>query len=528
MYANYFGLSELPFSIAPNPQYLYMSTRHREALAHLSYGLQADGGFILLTGEVGTGKTTLCRQLLNQIPVDVDTAFVLNPMVSATELLSTIADEFGFSCYDHQSTKALTDALNSFLLKQNQADRKSVLIIDEAQNLPRDVLEQLRLLTNLETDERKLLQIILLGQPELNQTLEHESLRQFNQRVTSRYHLEPLDLDDTEAYIRHRISVARGTANLFTDSAVRKLYSLTGGIPRLINLICDRALLGAYAEDRRHVTLSIVRKAAEEVTGKKVSKPLKLVIATAATAIIATVGGIIYLSTPEESSSTLTTVTAAQTSKPAAQVSLPSLDQNQIAQTPISGHKDLNTAWHDLFALWGAAFEDRQSNPCQLSTKIGLICMYKAVDWGELIKINRPVIVQIDDHYLTLSHVGDDGVTLFSGEKQFELTNQEFLDRFNGEISMLWRAPPAYREPLKVDDEGAAVDWLVVQMAVIEGEVPPLATGFTFNQQLASRVKDFQASVGLAPDGIVDPITWIHINSVEAINTPTLKSSGRG
>ena len=268
MYTNYFGLTEPPFSIAPNPQYLYMSKRHQEALAHLLYGVQTEGGgFILLTGEVGTGKTTLCRCLLEQIPMDVETAFVLNPRVSATELLATIADEFGFTCEADSSLKALTDSLNGYLLSQHKAGKRSVLIIDEAQNLSRDVLEQLRLLTNLETNEHKLLQIILLGQPELGETLKEQGLRQFSQRVTARYHLEALDSAETREYITHRLNVAGGEPTLFSNRVTRRIHKLTGGIPRLINLVCDRSLLGTYAENKRIISLAVVNKAATEVMG---------------------------------------------------------------------------------------------------------------------------------------------------------------------------------------------------------------------------------------------------------------------
>ena len=208
MYTAYFGLYESPFSIAPDPLYLYMSEHHREALAHLQYGIKIDGGFVLLTGEVGAGKTTLCRSLLEQLPEDVDIAYILNPKVSVIELLETICDELHIERPEEVSIKKLVDRINTRLLDANARGRKTVLIIDEAQNLSIEVLEQLRLLTNLETNRYKLLKIVLLGQPELLQILNRMEMRQLSQRITARCHLGPLDAADVGAYVRHRLEIA--------------------------------------------------------------------------------------------------------------------------------------------------------------------------------------------------------------------------------------------------------------------------------------------------------------------------------
>ena len=270
MYNDYFGLKEEPFSIAPDPQFLYMSTRHREALAHLIYGMKVDSGFVLLTGEVGTGKTTVCRCLLGQIPENSEVAFILNPKLSAIELLATICDELEISYPDNNSSgKIFIDLINAYLLDAHSHGKKTVLIIDEAQNLSVDVLEQIRLLTNLETDKRKLLQVIMLGQPELNRMLERPELRQLAQRVTARYHLEPLSENDIEGYLRHRLAVAGVERPLFPVKTVDKLYSLTAGVPRVINLLCDRALLGAYVKGENIVSPALLIEAANEVFGKK-------------------------------------------------------------------------------------------------------------------------------------------------------------------------------------------------------------------------------------------------------------------
>ncbi|MGR8941962.1 MAG: ExeA family protein, partial [Gammaproteobacteria bacterium] len=265
MYKQYFHFSELPFSIAPDPHFMYMSRRHQEGLAHLLYGITVGGGFVALTGEVGTGKTTLCHCLLKELPDNIDIALILNPKLNAIELLANICDELGVA-YDktQSSLKLLVDALNHYLLAAHAAGRRTVLLIDEAQNLSMEVLEQVRLLTNLETSKTKLLQIILVGQPELKQMLRRQDLRQLNQRITARYHLLPLTFNETRAYIRHRLRVCGGDPELFKERAIRKVYRLSTGIPRLINILCDRALLGAYADNAQTITPGMIKHAAKE------------------------------------------------------------------------------------------------------------------------------------------------------------------------------------------------------------------------------------------------------------------------
>ncbi|MBI5442728.1 MAG: AAA family ATPase [Deltaproteobacteria bacterium] len=268
MYRAHFRLEENPFSLTPDPRYLFLSERHREALAHLFYGLGQGGGFVQLTGEVGTGKTTLCRSLLEQAPSEVDVALVLNPRQSASELLATICDELGVEYGADRSIKSLVDVLNRHLLATHAAGRRTVVIIDEAQQLQPDVLEQVRLLTNLETATDKLLKIILIGQPELRDMMARSGLRQLAQRITARYHLAPLSARETATYVRHRLEVAGCSRPIFSPAALRAVHRRSGGVPRLINVICDRALLGAYARDRERVNRWFVGKAAREVLGE--------------------------------------------------------------------------------------------------------------------------------------------------------------------------------------------------------------------------------------------------------------------
>jgi len=272
MYTKFFGLAEKPFSITPDPRYLFLSERHADALAHLMYGINEAGGFIQLTGEVGTGKTTMIRSLLAQTPDNAEIALILNPRMTAPEFLLSICEELGIGV-DNQSQgsiKDLVDILNHYLLQAHGKGRRIVLVVDEAQNLAPEVLEQVRLLTNLETNTRKLLQIILIGQPELRTLLDRNDLRQLAQRVTGRYHLDPLSRQETAAYVRHRLRVAGATSDIMSPGALSELHRLSAGVPRVINALCDRALLGAYTQDRHRVTRTYVHRAAREVFDRPV------------------------------------------------------------------------------------------------------------------------------------------------------------------------------------------------------------------------------------------------------------------
>ena len=271
MYLNYFGLNDNPFSIAPNPDYLYMSPRHKEALAHLTFGLRESGGFVMLTGEVGTGKTTVSRKLLQQLPDNTQVAMILNPTLSAIELLATVCDELGIE-YDGEkaSLKYFTDRILAKLAENHQSGINTVLLVDEAQHLLPEVLEQLRLLTNLETNREKLLKVVLIGQPELQQLLKRNELRQLAQRITARYHLLPLTAPEVSSYIAHRLGVANGDISIFSRATLKAIHQITGGIPRVINLLCDRSLTLSFTKQHAVVQKPIFLAAAEQILGADV------------------------------------------------------------------------------------------------------------------------------------------------------------------------------------------------------------------------------------------------------------------
>jgi len=267
MYTTFFNLRENPFSLTPDPRYLYLSPQHRAAMNHLIYGIHEKKGFILITGGVGTGKTTICRAIIKKLDPSVQTALILNPFLSDIELLETILQEFGIPFEGPERTKKnFIDALNGFLLKNFTEGRNAVVFIDEAQNLPRATLEQIRMLSNLETEQEKLIQIVLVGQPELQEILASPTLRQINDRIMLRYHLEPINRENVRHYIEHRLSVAGVDGQLsFDDGAFEQIYEFSRGYPRRINALCDRALLVAYTENSRRIEKETILNAMNDM-----------------------------------------------------------------------------------------------------------------------------------------------------------------------------------------------------------------------------------------------------------------------
>ena len=459
MYTKFFGLNEKPFTITPDPRYLFMSERHGEGLAHLVYGVTESGGFIQLTGEVGTGKTTLVRTLLGQIPAEVDIALILNPQLTAVEFLMTICEELGIQLPKQKySAKGLIDALNRHLLEAHSRGRRTILLIDEAQNLSEGVLEQLRLLTNLETSKQKLLQIILIAQPELREKLAQESLRQLAQRVTGRYHLEPLSPEEAFQYIDHRLRVAGALTEIFEPAAKREVYRLTNGVPRIMNVICDRALLGAYSKESRTVNRRLVRKAASEVSGQTVRPAIMkwLVPALGIASLILAVtvlwnafGG----SAPATTESTFTTPVDSS----AAELALVAPDP--IAQVDsFSDIKDILAAYDDttgfeaLLDLWGVAYDPASGTACAQAEAGGLSCYFQRGTWNSLEQLDRPVILTLTDDGMTyeVALVGLDGdvawLATMNGTEAVQL--DDLADLWFGQFLIVWRPPNGVAAPI--------------------------------------------------------------------------------
>jgi general secretion pathway protein A len=545
MYTEYFGLRDRPFSIAPDPEYLYMSARHREALAHLIYGFQTDGGFVLLTGEVGTGKTTVCRCLLEQVPDDAEIAFVLNPKVSAAELLETICDELGID-YPERTTsiKVFVDAINRFLLETHAEGRKTVLIIDEAQNLSVDVLEQIRLLTNLETNKKKLLQVIMIGQPELRDLLKRQELRQLEQRVTARYHLDPLNSTETVAYINHRLQVAGMERPLFTRGALRSIYRLSGGVPRLINLLCDRALLGAYATNNNNVTPKLVRTTAREIFGSegqqglmKKLTPRALTLGAGAIFIVAGVVAFTAFLPPQSGSDTpLNPDKTSQQTVPSVPASGdPGTDPRQESTSTFILDRSLwknatrDAAAHQLFTLWGIPSAPTEKTLEAKAAEHGLNILERRGSLATLRKLNRPAILILEDdeerrRYATLIGLDSTHAVLSFAGHILRIEATELARHWRGDFILLWQAPAGYTTPVYPEHKGEIVSWLDRKLALIN-ERPAVDEGsLSLSGALLDELRQFQASKGLTPDGILGPVTLIHLRNATTGSGPRLHS----
>ncbi len=535
MYKDYFGLKEEPFSIAPDPQFLYMSERHREALAHLIYGMKTDGGFVLLTGEVGTGKTTVCRCLLEQIPEHSEIAFVLNPKLTASELLATICDELHISYpAGNRSNKVFIDALNAFLLEAHSQGRKTVLIIDEAQNLSVAVLEQIRLLTNLETNKQKLLQVIMLGQPELKLLLDKPELRQLAQRVTARYHLEPLSKNEIQAYIRHRLAVAGVERPLFSSATANKLYQLSGGVPRLINLLCDRALLGAYVKNQSTISPALLSEAAREVFGKKI-KPVPAPAPFwqwALLVLVLLVGSGFLLQTYLQHQPPAANAVAVKI--PIARESSPPPNPAPLTWSgtePISRSSVL--AYQALFGRWGLKFSEAEGTARGQAEQHGLNLIDRRGSLGRLRQLNRPAVLKLNDperrpFFVTLTALGETDATLVLGTEVRVVPIETLLKQWLGEFTLLWQTPPNYSGVVKPGDQGQVVQWLEEQMAAHYSRDVRTGASPKLSGQLLEEVQKFQAEAGLQPDGIVGTYTLILLNSRANKTHPTLTAGQRG
>ena len=574
MYNSFFGLRESPFSIAPNPRYLYMSEQHRDAFAHLHYGVQARGGFVMLSGEVGAGKTTLCRSLLHQLPPKTDVAYIFNPAQTSVELYIAICEELAIKLPDQseRSSKLLQSLIYQHLLEAHSRGRNTLLIIDEAQSLPLGVIEQLRLLTNLETDDQKLLQIILLGQPELRDLIADPSLKQLSQRITARFHLGPLGKEDVLPYIQHRLTTAGANGQLFDPHVCQQIYNLSKGVPRLINVICDRALLAAYTRNSHQITDAILEQAAHEALGTSVPIPkrkpeIKKVAAVAL--VTAGVAGVVLFSsvnlfTTADSQETSGSEAIQQPTNEAEMVAATDSAQPLIAKTesnpdkansstalnsstkainPVLASKkptappkaaqvikkDEYAAYKVLLQLWQISSDGFNDDPCRFVAQQGLRCLHDTGTLAQLEQLNRPALIRVKTdkgiEEAALTTLTAKLATVIIGRQVLELTPEQLRKQWDGSFTLFWRPPPNYRAALRAGETHKSVSWLKKQLVNLTS-APLDIQNQHFNSKLEFWVKTFQRSRGLDEDGIVGPLTLIHLNSVTSSKTPLLSQYG--
>ncbi|MEX2204895.1 MAG: AAA family ATPase [Myxococcota bacterium] len=533
MYTGFYGLREKPFSLAPDPRYLFLSASHREALAHLLYGIEEGEGFIEVIGQVGTGKTTLCRTLLGRIGHDAEIAYIFNPSPSEVELLSAINREFGLPTAVRTRTELL-DSLNHFLLEKNAAGRRVLLVIDEAQNLDPSVLEQVRLLSNLETDRAKLLQIVLIGQPELEENLARTDLRQLRQRITVRWSLRPLSRPEVGEYLEHRLNVA-GAADpkLFTPGAVRAMTRISRGVPRLINAVADRALLAAYTEGSRKVEAKLVRRAARELPATELSgfrelTGLRVGIALGLVAAGLVFGLAVTAFAPRAPSSAVPAEDAAATMSIAPVSSAPA----PFAQVEaLGGSASAAAALESLLGTWGydksigaplepEAFPDavRAVAPLSVLSLRGTPQMLASLD--------LPAVLELEPRagerrYVALLGLDEQGGALigYAGE-EIEIGRAELERTWTGRTYYLWtnfESVPVLSSGMK----GGAVRWLQARLA----ELDYLQVGDPteeFDELTTRAVRAFQGANGLEPSGQVGPETLIALYQALDYTTPRL------
>lgn len=546
MVFDHYGLREAPYSITPDPRFVFLSERHRDALAHLLFGVGQGGGsgFVQLTGEVGTGKTTLSRLLLEQLPENTRIALILNPLLSPVELLESICEELRINLDAKRGNlKALVDALNAHLLEAYAAGLRVVLIIDEAQNLSTDALEQVRLLTNLETPTQKLLQIILLGQPELREKLARPELRQLAQRITARYHLDPLDADESEAYLRHRYAVAGGSRFPFTPTAVRRLHRHAGGVPRLLNVIAERALLAGYARNRQQIDETLLDEAASEVLPHRADSSVRLQPAWLVAAGVGLVALIVALAWHPWSRSVSLPAEARGSSRdfthtnPAHTTSVPAVVQPVVATNPatieqtldtaafaplLTGENDSgNAAWIALLARWNAPTATSDvvaAQRCPMRLSPTLLCINGRGAISQLARFDRPVLLQL--HAPGRHRVQALLVGLGSRNARLLLANGPvLLDRatlesaYDGRYQTLLNAPDFLSVPLRLGDRGASVDWLRQRLL----PAAPGSDGQPFDAALAAAVSQLQARSGLRSDGVFGGDSLLMLSATDTV-----------
>ena len=538
MYSEFYGLLENPFSISPDPKYFYLSERHNQAFAHGSHGLKSGGAFVLLTGELGTGKTTVSRRLLNILPKDTNLAIIYHPTDEARDLYACICDEFCIEYEKDASIKELFDLLKKFLFNKLENGHSSVIVVDEAQMLSEDSLEQLRLLTNLETDNRKVVQIVLIGQPELQEMLNRQSLRQLSQRITARYHIMPLDLDDIGSYLRFRLQVAGRVQPLFNEAAIRLISRFSGGIPRLINLVSDRAIEEGEETKSRIIGEDEVKRAINFVSpssasahktrriGQTEQEQLPVVynfVIFSLTAAIAVCLGI-YLSrligpliTPEMPEPVVreelvNNIQAYENQK----------EFKNKFKSDIRSSNSEEKALADLYRIWGY---EGDGVDCKLASLVGLACFKYDGTFDNFVKIDHPAVVRLFDSkllqfYATVVSIKDNIATVLVAGEPYEFDLPYLKQLWDGHAVILWKELPSGATKLGKNPGSKDLNYMNVALA---RALKVRQVNYTsYSPQLKEKIKDFQNLVGLAADGIVGSQTLMFLNARGGISMPHL------
>tara|TARA_B110000483_G_scaffold55018_1_gene68683 strand:+ start:5357 stop:7093 length:1737 start_codon:yes stop_codon:yes gene_type:complete len=574
IYLQHFALKREPFSIVPDPDFLYPSQQHRQAVAHLKYGLDREGGFILLTGEVGTGKTTLTRTMLQRIPAHVRVAYVLNSKLNETDLLASICDELAIKRQKSKNlsfSKICIDALNQDLLASHAKGQKTLIVIEEAQNLSADVLETLRLLSNLETNTHKLLHILLVGQPELLEILGQKQLRQLNQRVVSRFHLLPLDQSELPNYINHRLHHAGAAGPIFDQGCIKMLFRLTKGVPRLINLICHQSLLAAYSLGAKSVSPALVKDASVEIlsgldNGKPSTSNKPLIVLLLLVLVMVSV----FMFLPRSTLDSLALLVAVD--KPNAEI-VTSKAENIVSNGTGPTAEDVNENYNELLvvndlvadsveqsdtlsfiveeSIIGSGFTET-SNPlvnllaawsiassevyspeafAGIATTFGLQSekVTQAAPWM-LNAIDRPGIVVLNENggllksYL-LTYIDDDSVTLKMKNGEIDLDLDQFKDRWTGSFLYLWRPHKEFDLLMQGDTDKLAMSWLQEKLSMDDEGIEKVIAGGRYTEAVKDQVVGFQRRHGLKADGIVGRQTLMRLNELFDDEIPRLTGS---
>jgi general secretion pathway protein A len=583
IYLQHFGLKREPFSIVPDPGFLYPSHQHRQAVAHLKYGLDREGGFILLTGEVGTGKTTLTRTMLQRIPAHVRVAYVLNSKLNESDLLASICSELSIKIPTRKHisfSKTCIDVLNQDLLEAHAAGKKTLIVIEEAQNLSHDVLETLRLLSNLETNTHKLLHILLVGQPELLEILGQNKLRQLNQRVVSRFHLLPLDKTEIANYINHRLHHAGAGGAIFDTNCVDTLFKLTKGVPRLINLICHQALLAAYSTGAKTVSAKLVKLSSKEILVdlNPTNGRLRLAAAVLASVVFIALAATLtplkninwndYLtrfnsysdgpsSVSLDTTATKDPVVAPTVSQEIVNTGLVDIEQlppdDQFIESVLSGSSEASIQMDEKNRNWQENAESRSKNPLinllnlwnvpasdiytldefdALAERSGLRSVQvNTTTLSALSLIDRPGIVfmqqtsGLEKSHLVL-HIGEFTIRLISSGEIIVMDRSAFLDQWTASYLYLWRSPDSFEMLKPGDFNKPALAWLQGKLGLVNDGLEQLITGGNYSVAIQAQVTDFQRQQNIIADGIVGRQTLMRLNQLTDPLVPRLTGSG--